>query len=630
MRSCLPRFSVGNLLFASLLWAAFVLYCPAVLAVPPEALLPSHTVGFVSIRNLQEFDAALHRTQLAGLFEDPAMRAFRDAARDRIKKRVFPNGDVVSLSWEQIVGTPSGEMAIAVLHPSVNTKSAVLLMDVTGRPAEASQLLDAIAREFQAHGATLEKASVAGVNVAAFKLPERTDQQERRFPEAVFFIQDNYLVGTDNRQSAGEIIKRLKAGSTGSLAENPSFAITMRRAMEASGSSKPDVRWWVDPFGFAESQRAAIRNTAAPQRDILKILRNQGFDAIESMGGWVHIADGQHEVLHHTFIHAPNFNEGNPTFRLAAQALQLRNAVQDAPPAWAPRDLAGCTLVNIDIAKGFDKVGTLIDEWYRIDDKDTQKFFEELLENLKNDPNGPKIDLRDDVVAYLGNRVTILGDVSTGQELTESERNLVAVEAKDENKLYESISRLMDGDPNAKPRKLGDIQVWEVEPQSTGKRPRNRKAPAARQPVRLKSSSGVAVVHGHLFVSSHYDFLVNVVASKQPPLSESADFQQVNQRLAQLGAGKTSVRGFVRRDEANRGNYELLKSGKMPQSKTVLGQLLNTLLTQEHAPGAARQPEIDGSSLPSYEVISRYLGPGGSYITSEKEGALLVGCVLKK
>ena len=637
MRFRLPRFVVEVLSLIAIGCCAGIFSSP-LLAVSPESLLPQNTVAFVSIRHLREFDTALRRTQLAGLFEDPAMRAFRDAAHARIQRRLIPDGQVISLGWDQIVDVPSGEVAVAVLHPAVNTKSAVLLMDVTGKDAEAAGLLDDIAHEFQIHGATLEKASIAGVNVATFKLPPRKDKEDRRFPEAIFFVQNNYLVGADNRAAAEEIIRRLKSGSAGSLAESDSFRYCMQRASEANGNGVIDLRWWVDPIAFADSQRFMIRNETNPQRDVLKILRSQGFDAIRSIGGVVRIADGEHEAVHHTFIHAPGFNEGSPAFRLAAQALQLRNTVQDTPPAWVPRDLAACTLVNLDIASGFDKVGTLIDEWYRIDENDNQKFFEELLDNLKNDPHGPKIDLRTDVIGHLGSRITLLGDVSTGDMITESERSLFAVEAKDESKLRDAITRLMDGDPSATPHEVGSMTLWEVKPKEPGQRPagkgrprptRQRKTPT-RQPVALKSSSGVAVVNGHLYVASHYDLLVSILTSKQPPLADSADFQMVNQRLALLGAAKTCVRGFIRRDEASRGNYELLKAGKMPQSKTVLGQVLNTLLTSEHAPGAAREPELDGASLPSYDVISRYLGPAGSYLTSEKDGILFVGCALKK
>ncbi|HEV3025118.1 MAG TPA: hypothetical protein VGX76_21755, partial [Pirellulales bacterium] len=48
-------------------------------------------------------------------------------------------------------------------------------------------------------------------------------------------------------------------------------------------------------------------------------------------------------------------------------------------------------------------------------------------------------------------------------------------------------------------------------------------------------------------------------------------------------------------------------------------------LMGEEKEGVTRKPRLDGSKLPEYKIVERYLGPAGSFATSEKDGWLLVG-----
>jgi hypothetical protein len=60
-----------------------------------------------------------------------------------------------------------------------------------------------------------------------------------------------------------------------------------------------------------------------------------------------------------------------------------------------------------------------------------------------------------------------------------------------------------------------------------------------------------------------------------------------------------------------------------------LAQVLNGLLN-DSPEGETRKPMFDGSKLPRYEVVRRYLGTGGILATSEENGWLIVGFSLAK
>ena len=99
--------------------------------------------------------------------------------------------------------------------------------------------------------------------------------------------------------------------------------------------------------------------------------------------------------------------------------------------------------------------------------------------------------------------------------------------------------------------------------------------------------------------------------------------------MARLGATKDSFRLFTRTDESYRGTYELLKQGKLPQADTLFAKLLNGMLGSGEK-GEVRKQEIDGSKLPEFKQVQKYLGPAGSYVHSEEDGWFIVGALLKK
>jgi hypothetical protein len=110
---------------------------------------------------------------------------------------------------------------------------------------------------------------------------------------------------------------------------------------------------------------------------------------------------------------------------------------------------------------------------------------------------------------------------------------------------------------------------------------------------------------------------------------DTADYQIVGDALGKIGSNEDSVHVFTRTDEAYRPTYELIRQGKMPESKTLLGKLLNRLLGPEEE-GILREQQIDGSKMPEFDAVRRYLGPAGLFVRSDEDGWFTAGCMLSK
>ncbi|MCA9150045.1 MAG: hypothetical protein KDA92_12120, partial [Planctomycetales bacterium] len=90
-----------------------------------------------------------------------------------------------------------------------------------------------------------------------------------------------------------------------------------------------------------------------------------------------------------------------------------------------------------------------------------------------------------------------------------------------------------------------------------------------------------------------------------------------------------SLRSFGRTDESYRPNYELIRQNKMPESESLLGRVLNRMLGPDDET-VLRKQNIDGSKLPDFQVVRRYLGPTGMFMRSEKDGWYVAGVLLNK
>jgi len=147
---------------------------------------------------------------------------------------------------------------------------------------------------------------------------------------------------------------------------------------------------------------------------------------------------------------------------------------------------------------------------------------------------------------------------------------------------------------------------------------------------KLLPHSAVTVAHGHLLIASHRDFLERVLAaSGDGSLASAADYAAVTTEMKRLFPSNSAMRSFGRAEESVRPAYEMLKQGAMPKSKSVMGQLLNGILG-DGKEGSVRSQQIDGSTLPDFELIRKYFGTVGLGMESVSDGWYMAGLALPR
>lgn len=631
----MPRATVFALALATmaLSWCAPLV---TLAQVTSDQVLPDSTVGCVSVPNVNLLAEAWSKTELSQLFEDPAMKKFGEDLRRQLTKKWSQTHQRLGLQPEDLDGVAGGELCLALVRTSEGKAAIVVLADVSANPTPAHNLLEKVTRTLLGQKAKQSQQTRAGASITLFDVPGRGDRVPAR--QVAYSLQQGWLCIGDHLGVVADVLEHFKKPGLHALASQPVYQAVMDRCRSSAGELAPHVKWYVDPFGAARALRASEAMPRDHNPDWLKILTNQKLTGVQGLGGFVNFAVGPYGLLHRTAVHAP------PPHELAMRILSFPNSSDFAPQPWVPSGIVTYTSFHWDMQNAFEMFGTLFDEIYG-----EAGVWEDTVQSLAKDPVRP-IDLRQDLIAHLGSRGTVVRDYKLPITPT-SERRLLAVEVRNPEELARVISRAMEGDPSATKRDVHGIDVWEVTAEEEESSDDDSIDPSAD--VNLDEidvteglddeddealgggvglpTSAVAVVHGHLLVASHLDLLEKVLGEidEQDRLENDVEFRLVQSAMEKLGATQNCARSFSRSDEDYRITYELFRQGKLPEADTLLAKLLNTLLGEEKE-GVVRKPSLDGSKLPEYSVVKRYLGPAGAFVTSEENGWLIIGFSLSK
>jgi len=609
-------------------------------AVRSDALMSPKTRGFASIADISALKKHWQQTQMGQLVRDESMRPFVEDMRRQLERKISGIRDKLGLELADLKGVAGGEIGIGLVERPNERAAVALTVDVTGNLPQLAALLDKVDKELTQRGAEKENVDASGTEMAIYSFSGKNNSRGKT-RTAIYFVKNDILCASDSRLEAEEMLRRF-AGKSASLSSAKAYQETTARCRKESDGLAPEVHWYLDPFGYAH----AVRSLANPKektygKDYLKILSAQGFDAIQGLGGFVNLAVADSfELLHRTAVYAPAIPNAPEKYRQAMRMMKFPNGNSMTAPAWLPRKLASYRTFNFDLDNAFAYFGTLFDAIVGYEDA-----FANAMRGIEKDPYGPRIDMRKDFIAHLGKRVTMVTDYEV-PITTKCEHFLFGIELTNEAAIELTVEKFMKSDPNATRTVFEGKVVWEI--QEEGEEVPDVDIDISDldlldEPVITENpdqaakewpTSAVCVTNGQLFIASHVGFMKEILAKKsqQDALSAAGDYREVEAAMARLLQGDVAARCFIRTDEAYRPVYELLRQGKMPESETLLGRLLNRLCSppEDEGEGILRQQKIDGRQLPDFEMVRRYFGPAGTIVRSDADGWFITGATLSK
>ena len=183
--------------------------------------------------------------------------------------------------------------------------------------------------------------------------------------------------------------------------------------------------------------------------------------------------------------------------------------------------------------------------------------------------------------------------------------------------------------PAARPKPTGQPAAGDGD--ETAGRRRNRQR-ERKENDEVWPNLSVTVGHGHVFLASHRDFLEQVLATARTSLiAEDDGYRDVAAELNKLLGGERALSSFNRTEKLVRPAHELLRAGRLPESKSLAGSLLKRMFEGDGQDGGKLrdlgQPKqrVDGSSLPEFEEIRSSFGVNGMSMQSTPGGWYLMG-----
>ncbi|MDR1290667.1 MAG: DUF3352 domain-containing protein, partial [Planctomycetaceae bacterium] len=621
--------------------------------VPADKLFPDSTKGFVAIQDLKLLAEQWKKTQIGLLLQDPIMKPFLDDFSSQLEKRMENR---LGLNLDGIEQLPSGEVAFGMISIPETIPGYVFTMDTADRHEQVISYIDKLTEKFLAIGVKKSVEKYKNDEIIVFSFPQinqeatkkdtnkpiadkpteisirqpiRTNPSSRNKPasdttkkddennstavvdpktknsdanqqKVYYLLKSDYLVISNQPHLIRLFADRIAAGYGGknSLADVKEYQEVLSRCLlGVQEDSLPLVHWYIDPLNYGESMRVLLRSPDADKRksrkSVFASLKEQGFDAIRGVGGTVSIKPANREVAYRVFAYTVK------PYKLAMKMLNLPNGTNFTPPQWIPADAARCSVMLVDPLMIFDNLETLFDELVA---QGEAGVFRDILKGLRDDPKGPQVDIREELIVHFGSRAFTMSNYSKPIALN-SESIVLGIEIKEPNKdkkpdelspsetIKKAVNKLFKNDSDMSKTEHKGYTIWHRAPVPDVKLPDVGGVPplgddpdvidndiTRDETPPIFPEGGITVTSKYLIASTNVDYLKTVIdrlEATEGSIVEHVDFKATDEVLKSLGLDKTPhfAQFFSKSDESIEPTYELIRQGKMPQSKAVLGRL---------------------------------------------------------
>ncbi|MEM6688574.1 MAG: membrane or secreted protein [Planctomycetota bacterium] len=609
-------------------------------------LIPESVAGLIRVSDVPKFCTKFKETNFGRLLDDPAMQPFIESQREQARSYFENLGNRVGLRLEDLYDVSSGEAVVAWLPFESDARrpyTLVVVTDVRGRQKQVDKALAKIDADLKRGQWTRKDQTHLNQEIRVYDGKPKPGQI--KIEQIALASTGDRLIASDRDSVVIDILDAIAGESRSApIAGNDQFKDIMKRSaedlLEVATKDKAFLaaEWFARPFSMGRIMRESLGIDRGDQIDVLQLLENQGFDAVQAAGGAAVIAGKQFDVLHRGHVLAPPTGKGAEKYTKAARMLALLNQPIEDIPVWVGDYIAGCTRINLDIEKAFWAAETLVNE--ALDDD----LFRGIVEGIRDDEAGPQIDLEKDVLPNLAKHILLMSD-NTEPVNTESERLLGAIRVTNPDVIKEVIRKTMEVDPDASLIEGPEgVDIWQVSNDGVSEdefeddlfddfgdeeieesEPILSRWAAALVPIGKNSK------HAYLMVSSHPELLQDVAGRimgtvEGSSLAGEPEIASVLEKFEELGFEDASVNRVVRTRLSLRAKYQLLRRGELKDNDSLISSLIRRLIEDESDDA---DPRADVQKLPPLKQIEKYFPVGGNVVRTTDDGWSLTGFFLK-
>lgn len=579
-------------------------------------LLPASTQAFTALPKSSEFIKNWRETQLGQLADDERMKDFWSNQQEELRRRLAAAGWQLSLKIEDLENLCSGQAALGLIsRPDVTDKpfSLALIVDVADRAEALEKFFLRVGVDMESQKGALKVIDANGIEVKHYSIPKLSADGRAR--DSYFAVSKDQLLISDDLRSIQELIGAQSNPREDSLAKSELYTKIQQRIVRDEHAA--EIEYFVKPLGLGKLLRSISAQKGKKQVDLLKLLEDQGFGSILAAAGSVQLAKEDLDMHHQGFVLR---EEELPE---SVQILDFPNQKALVPPAWISAGSASVMGFSWNFSEAFPKLRGIVDAYIG----DAQ--FDEILEQIKNDPQGPQIDIRKEILPHIGQEFYTVTEII--EPITpDSKRSLICIKLNDpENKLYGVLNRYSKSEPGSSIEDVGDYRIWkfsndeEEEEVIEFNNPGNKNSKEEEDEEKpLLNKWGVCIVDGYFVFASNPESLVAVIENAKNQAIHG-DFEKLSsvQSVRAMQEKLLSAEGqsFSEIDLADRSaemQYELFRQGILPQSRSLMAIIAERILKTDKS----KPQEFQGSKLPPYEQVKHFFTPRGFVVRSEKDG----------
>lgn len=413
-------------------------------SVPAAKVFPDTTQALISFPNVPEFIELWNKTGLGKLAKDEKLAAFWKTQREEIQSKFSEAGWQLNLKVEDLEELAAGQTSLGwIAREGTKPYSIAMSVEIGDRKEKAEQFLERLATQLIERKATSKTWTTEGTSVTQYTAPSLAN--ETKMLESHYAISKGTLLATDDAATMTEMIRSQSGDRKDSLASLDLYKNV--QAKVANTDEKYEVEYFVRPIGIAKLMRA-IGGRTPKNPDLLKILETQGFDAIQCVSGNIQLAEDGFDVFHNGFVKI-----AKPT-KPAVGILDFPNVERLSPPSWLSKESASVVGLSWNLKDAFAKFEPLVDAYVG------NGTFQGVMEGIRDDVQGPQIDIQKEVLPYLSSELFIVTEIQK-PVTTESKRSLVLFKLKDpDKKLNKVIERYGKNEPNATPLDFEGYRIW--------------------------------------------------------------------------------------------------------------------------------------------------------------------------
>lgn len=584
-RWMLPLLACSVALSASLVRAADT--------VPADRRFASDTVGFVSIPDFKQLKSQFQSTALGKLMKEKALADFWQQVQKSIDEASEGVEKQLGITLDELISIPQGELAIGLVRQKNAPISYVVLMDFGNNGKIVNKLLDRAAKSIEDEGAKRSEEDYQGVSLVIFtQKPEEDKDRDKDAPPpppqtVVYGMKDSVLLISSSVHAMKQTLDQWEGRGNETLADNDVFHYIVERCRDENQKRPSTAVWYLDPIGFLKAMASSAPQLPPQASEMMKALPTLGLDKFKGIGGTIDLSDGDYDSISRTLVYYDT-----PATGVLALLQFPPKALH--PAKWVSANATSYTELNWDVEDAFKAITKMADHF------NGEGWLEKVIDDIADAEEGPKVNLKRDVVDQLNGDVVVLTEADV-QDPLQADRYLIALGVKNPEEMSKTLGAIArtPGFPG-KPRDFKGATIYEIAPSAQEEQEDEK---AKTQPV----SAGIALMGNHIMVATDVRLIENALRNGgEEPLADSDSYKHISKFFPD----RASSIGFQRTDVQTRAMYDALRSGK---ASDVLGENV----------------KIDFSTLPPFDAIKPYLRPSGSYMNPDKRGLFMVSFSLK-